>query len=126
MMTLLPLSGCASESEADDASVDVDEEAAEATTHNGLSSAALRDNLITSLGLEKVTLSSKAILADPCLKSALMIEPESRQVLLYIVNCALEPGKHVSFKADGRDFSFVGRLGVAPQWGMPGQTCKAD
>lgn len=51
---------------------------------------------------------------------------DARQVLRYIVSCALEAGEHIDLTIDGEAYPFDGQLGLAPSWGDPGGSCDAE
>src|SRR5262249_37072515 len=49
--------------------------------------------------------------------------PDSRNVLSYIVSCALPADQSIDIAIDGAPYSFQGELGLAPEWGEAGGSC---
>jgi hypothetical protein len=89
---------------------------------NALLDNALLDNALLDNALLDNALLDNALLDNALLDNALE-DPNAREVLKYIVSCALKPSQHVDFTVDGVDYSFDGNLGLAPEWGKPGGKC---
>ncbi|MFS8070177.1 MAG: hypothetical protein ACMG6S_27755, partial [Byssovorax sp.] len=71
-------------------------------TNNALTNNALTNNALTNNSLS---------------------DPNAREVLKYIVSCALPRGAEVNFTADGVAYTYPGEIGLAPTWGQAGGTC---
>ncbi len=56
--------------------------------------------------------------------SPLLIDPESRAVVQYLVECALGSDQSVAKVVDGQTLTFDGALGLAPQW--EDEACDED
>ena len=94
LLCALPLVGCiAQDGDAEDGTVDVVQ--LPALTNNALTNNALTNNALTNNALS---------------------DPNARDVLKYIVSCALPAGRKVSFVAGGVTYTYPGELGLAPQW----------
>ncbi len=52
-----------------------------------------------------------------------MEDPAAREVLKYIVSCALPEGAHIDVDVAGVTYGFDGEIGLAPQWGLPNGHC---
>jgi hypothetical protein len=114
--------GCA----ASTADVGVAEEAAltsNALTSNALTSNALTSNALTSNALTSNALTSNALTSNALTSNALtsnaLHDPNSQEVMKYIVSCALPAGVEVVTPAQ----TYAGELGLAPEWGLPGGHC---
>jgi hypothetical protein len=53
-------------------------------------------------------------------------DPLSRELLKYIVSCALDEDDEVSFKIDGKKYEFPGSLGLAKDWGNKYGSCDGE
>ncbi|MFP2930037.1 hypothetical protein ACLESO_33545 [Pyxidicoccus sp. 3LG] len=98
---------------------------------NSLSTEELALNALTTnrealKALTEGPLSTSAFATDPRLKIQLE-DPAARNVLTYLVQCALKPGQLVKW-ADRRGvpYEFWGEAGLCPEWekGAPGQECQ--
>src|SRR6202012_707110 len=49
-----------------------------------------------------------------------------RDVLKYIVGCALPAGSELSISVAGTTYTYEGSLGIAPQWGQPNGHCDQN
>ena len=107
LLCALPLVGClAQDGEGSDEATEVVQQAA--LTNNALTNNALTNNALT----------------NNALLSTALTDPNAREVLKYIVSCALPPTSQVSFVADGVSYSYPGQLGLAAPWGGAGGTCN--
>ena len=107
--------GCA----ASTVEVGVAEEAA--LTSNALTSNALTSNALTSNALTSNALTSNALTSNALTSNALN-DPNSQEVMKYIVSCALPAGVEVVTPAQ----TYEGELGLAPEWGLPGGHCDRE
>src|SRR6185437_3209897 len=71
------------------------------TTSNALTGNALTGNALTGNALTGNALT----------------DPNAREVLKYIVSCALPKGESVEFTVGSKDYEYNGELGLAPEWG---------
>jgi hypothetical protein len=109
-----------------DEAVGVAEEAAltsNALTSNALTSNALTSNALTSNALTSNALTSNALTSNALTSNALtsnaLADPNARELLKYVVSCALPTGAQVVTPSG----TYEGSLGLAPQWGKPGGHC---
>src|SRR5262249_36808993 len=72
------------------------------------------------------SLSQSSLTQSSLTQTALTDDPLARQVLKYIVGCALPAGTSIDLTLDGTPYSFPGELGLAPEWGEPGHSCDAE
>jgi len=84
-----------------------------ALTHNALTQNALTHNALTHNALTHNALTHNAL-----------SDPDARELLSYIVSCALPANESVDIKVDGVDYTYQGQLGVAPEWGTPNGQCN--
>jgi hypothetical protein len=85
---------------------------------NGLSGNGLSGNGLSGNGLSGNGLSGNSVVA------AAIDDPTSRQLLEYIVSCALPQGEHLDVtSATNQVYGFDGQLGLAPEWGGDNGTC---
>ncbi len=96
-----------------------------ALTHNALTHNALTHNALSSNALTGASLTSSSLTSNVA-TSAALADADSREVLEYVVSCALPAGKKVDVTVGGVAYSFPGSLGLAPQWEQPGGTCNAS
>ena len=114
LLCALPLVGClAQDGDAEDGAVDVVQ--LPALTNNALTNNALTNNALTNNALTNNALTNNALTNNALMNNALS-DPNARDVLKYIVSCALPAGRKVSFVADGVSYTYPGELGLAPQW----------
>ncbi len=93
-----------------------------ATNRIALNRIALNGLLASDLPEGALTTASVAeTLAPNVLQDAFV-----RDVLEYMVSCALEPGQRVDIVVDGEAYSYEGSLGLAPQWGDEGGACDGE
>ncbi len=101
--------------------VGVAEEAAlttNALTTNALTTNALTTNALTTNALTTNALTTNALTTNALISQALT-DPNAREVLKYIVSCALPVGAQISTPTG----NYEGALGLAPQWGKPNGRC---
>lgn len=120
--------GCIAPEGADDEteSVATTQEAAlisNALISNALISNALISNALISNALISNSLTSNALISNALTSSALT-DPNAREVLKYIVGCALPADAKVNFTVNGVDYSYPGALGLAPKWGNANGECN--
>ena len=65
----------------------------------------------------------EAALTNNALTNNALTDPAARDVLKYIVSCALPAGQQVSVTAQGTTYTYDGQLGLAPEWGEAGGSC---
>jgi hypothetical protein len=111
-----------------DGDVGVAQEAAlthNALTHNALTHNALTHNALSSSALIGSSLTSTSLTNNAAL-SAAMTDADSREVLTYIVGCALPVGNQINLTVSGVAYSFPGELGIASSWGQSSGTCNTS
>jgi len=96
-----------------------------ALTANALTANALTANALTANALTANALTANALTANALTANALR-DPLSRELLKYIVSCALDEDDEVSFKIDGKKYEFPGSLGLAPDWGKKIGSCDGE
>jgi hypothetical protein len=84
-------------------------------TFNQLTQNALTENSLTFNGLTENSLTLNAL-----------TDPNARDVLAYVVSCALPADQTISVTVDGVEFSYQGQLGLAPEWGEADGSCGKD
>jgi hypothetical protein len=92
-----------------------------ALTSNALTSNALTSNALTSNALTSNALTSNALTSNALTSNALQ-DPNAREVLKYIVSCALPADAEIVTPEE----TYAGELGLAPEWGAPGGHCDTD
>ncbi len=95
-----------------------------ALTHNALTHNALTHNALSSGALTGASLTSTSLAGNTAIAAALA-DADSREVLSYVVSCALPAGDQVNVTVGGVAYTFPGELGLAPQWGQSSGTCNA-
>jgi hypothetical protein len=97
---------------------------------DGVQSSALSENALTANALTANALTANALTANALTANALtanaLRDPLSRELLKYVVSCALDDGDSVTIKIDGRWYEFDGSLGLAPEWGRSHGSCDGD
>jgi hypothetical protein len=86
---------------------------------NLLSGNLLSGNLLSGNLLSGNLLSGNAILEEE------LQDPGARQLLSFIVSCALPADAHVDVEIEGVTYGFDGSIGLAPEWGEEGGSCDA-
>ncbi|WP_437762848.1 hypothetical protein WMF27_44110 [Sorangium sp. So ce281] len=116
------------ELEGDDEAVEEVQQAAitvNALTVNALTVNALTVNALTVNALTVNALTVNSLMGSSLTRDALRT-PESRELLRFIVGCALPEEARLNVKIDGVSYSFVGDLGLAPEWGSKRGSCDED
>jgi hypothetical protein len=93
-----------------------------ALTANALTANALTANALTANALTANALTANALTANALTANGLR-DPLGRQLLKYVVSCALPAGQTVSVAVDGTTYDFAGSIGLAADWGRPGGAC---
>jgi hypothetical protein len=97
------------------------------TTENALTANALTANALTANALTANALTANALTANALTANALtangLKDPLARQLMKYVVSCALPEDQTLSMTIDGTRYSFPGGLGLAPEWGRRGGSC---
>jgi hypothetical protein len=105
----------------------VEQETAALTTTNALTANALTANALTANALTANALTANALTANALTANALtangLKDPLARELMKYVVSCALPADETLSMSIDGVSYSFPGGLGLAPGWGQPGGSC---
>jgi hypothetical protein len=96
-----------------------------ALTHNALTHNALTHNALTHNALTHNALTHNALTHNALTHNALS-DPDAREVLSFIVSCALPADQTVEVTVDGVDYSYQGQLGLAPEWGEPDGSCDGS
>jgi hypothetical protein len=92
----------------------------EPTTHTQ----ALTNNALTNNALTNNALTNNALTNNALTNNALE-DPNARELLTYIVSCALPEEETLTYVADdGTVYDFDGALGLAPEWGRPHGRCN--
>ena len=96
-----------------------------ALTANALTANALTANALTANALTANALTANALTANALTANALR-DPLSRELLKYVVSCALDEDDEVSIRIDGKRYEFPGSLGLAPDWGRSRGSCDGE
>jgi hypothetical protein len=94
-------------------------------TSNAITSNAITSNAITSNAITSNAITSNAITSNALLAGALT-DPAARELLKYVVSCALPAGAAVEVTVEDVDYVFPGQIGLAPEWGEPDGSCGPD
>jgi hypothetical protein len=86
-----------------------------ALTHNALIANALTSNALTSNALTINALTAQAL-----------EDPLARELLKYVVSCALPASAELDLTIDGTAYAFPGGTGLAPAWGEPAGSCGPE
>jgi hypothetical protein len=97
-------------------------ETSNALTANALTANALTANALTANALTANALTANALTANALTANGLK-DPLARQLMKYVVSCALPEDQTLSMSIDGKTYKFPGSLGLAPQWGKTGGKC---
>jgi hypothetical protein len=97
------------------------------TAENALTANALTANALTANALTANALTANALTANALTANALtangLRDPLGRELLKYVVSCALPTGTSVSISVDHHRYEFPGSLGLAPEWASVGGSC---
>ncbi|EYF01503.1 hypothetical protein [Chondromyces apiculatus] len=96
-----------------------------ALTANALTANALTANALTANALTANALTANALTANALTSNALK-DPKARQLLKYIVSCALDEDAHINVTVNGQVYGFDGELGLAKKWGKPNGKCDSE
>jgi GLTT repeat (6 copies) len=94
-------------------------------TANGLTANGLTANGLTANGLTANGLTANGLTANG-LTAGAMTDPLSRQLMKYIVSCALSEQQSLSLTIAGTAYTFPGSIGLAPQWGTTHGSCDGS
>jgi len=98
---------------------------ANALTANALTANALTANALTANALTANALTANALTANALTANGLR-DPLSRELLKYVVSCALPDGTDVTVQIDGTTYEFPGSIGLAPEWGRAHGSCDGS
>jgi hypothetical protein len=105
----------------------VELQTADLVTSNALTANALTANALTANALTANALTANALTANALTANALtangLKDPLARELLKYVVSCALSDDQSISLKVDNVSYTFPGGLGLAPDWGKRGGSC---
>ncbi|AUX48650.1 membrane protein [Sorangium cellulosum] len=93
-----------------------------ALTRNALTRNALTRNALTRNALTRNALTRNALMGNSFTSEALR-DPESRELLSFIVSCALPEDEHIVVDVGRASYQFDGELGLAPEWGRRRGSC---
>jgi hypothetical protein len=96
-----------------------------ALTNNALTNNALTNNALTNNALTNNALTNNALTNNALTNNALT-DANARELLKYLVSCALPANQSISLNAEGTTYTFPGGLGLAPEWGEPNGQCDND
>jgi hypothetical protein len=96
-----------------------------ALTANALTANALTANALTANALTANALTANALTANALTANALR-DPLSRELMKYVVSCALDDKDSITVQIDGHSYEFDGSLGLAPDWGKPHGSCDGS
>jgi hypothetical protein len=116
------LGACGTEDESDLVEARSAITAANALTANALTANALTANALTANALTANALTANALTANALTANGLR-DPLGRELLKYVVSCALPAGAVVSLTVDHTRYDFPGSLGLAPEWGGAHGSC---
>jgi hypothetical protein len=129
-LTLAACIGAPGEVEESIGSAQQDALASNALASNALASNALASNALASNALASNALASNALASNALASNALVMQalddPNAREVLQYMVSCALPANESVVVRVQGTTYTYPGQLGLAAAWGEPGGTCNRD
>jgi hypothetical protein len=94
-------------------------------TANGLTANGLTANGLTANGLTANGLTANGLTANG-LTAGAMTDPLSRQLMKYIVSCALSAQQSLTLTIAGTAYTFPGSIGLAPQWGTAHGSCDGS
>jgi hypothetical protein len=108
--------GCGGEAEDDALTIQAAITVENALTANALTANALTANALTANALTANALTANALTANALTANALR-DPLARELLKYVVSCALGEDDVVAVRVDGQRYEFPGDLGLAREWG---------
>jgi len=89
-------------------------------THNSLTFNSLTFNALTDNSLTHNSLTFNSLTHNA------LSDPAAREVLGYIVSCALPADETVDVTVDNVNYSYPGQLGLAPEWGEQDGSCGTN
>jgi hypothetical protein len=92
---------------------------------NLLSGNLLSGNLLSGNLLSGNLLSGNLLSGNSVLEEELK-DPGARELLSFIVSCALPAGDQVDVEVEGVTYEFNGSIGLAPEWGEEGGSCDSE
>jgi hypothetical protein len=95
--------------------LDQDHYSTEAVSSNAVSSNAVSSNALTTEALNGNTIVTDALK-----------DPNARELLKYVVSCALPADAHIDVVVEGVTYGFDGSLGVASEWGEEDGHCDQE
>jgi hypothetical protein len=96
-----------------------------ALTANALTANALTANALTANALTANALTANALTANALTANALR-DPLARELLKYVVSCALDEDDQLAVRIDGKRYVFPGSLGLAREWGRERGECDGE
>ena len=124
-VTMFALAGCGVGEDTDLTTTRSPITAENALTANALTANALTANALTANALTANALTANALTANALTANGLR-DPLGRELLKYVVSCALPAGTTVSVNVDGHRYDFPGSLGLSPEWGRTGGSCDGS
>jgi hypothetical protein len=105
----------------------VEEDEQEFVTYNALTTNALTTNALTTNALTTNALTTNALTTNALTTNALTMQaledPAARELLKYVVGCALPSTAELQISIEGQTYTFDGEIGLAPEWGRPWGHC---
>jgi hypothetical protein len=98
---------------------------ANAVTANAVTANAVTANAVTANALLAHALTTDALATNTLVKNALT-DPLARELLTYVVSCALPEDEQISVSVQGVTYTFSGSLGLAPEWGQQCGSCDSE
>jgi hypothetical protein len=96
-----------------------------ALTTNALTTNALTTNALTTNALTTNALTTNALTTNALTTNALR-DPLARELMKYVISCALDEKDSISLKIDGKRYKFDGQLGLATEWGERDGSCDGS
>jgi hypothetical protein len=97
---------------------------------NALAGNALAGNALAGNALAGNALAGNALAGNALAGNSLVIkdleDPNAREVLKYMVSCALPADQSVTVTVQGTTYTYPGLLGLTPEWGEPDGSCDND
>jgi hypothetical protein len=91
-------------------------------TTNSLTTNSLTTNSLTTNALTSNALTSNALTSNALIAAALE-DPAARELLKYVVSCALPAGAQINVTVHDVNYTFPGELGLSPDWGASSGSC---
>ena len=119
---LAPVLGCLEEPTLTTSSLSQNSLTTNSLTTNSLTTNSLTTNALTASALTTNSLTTNSLTTNALTASALA-DPLARELLKYIVSCALPRDAEIDLTVDGVDYAFPGGTGLASEWGQPSGSC---